>query len=89
MTAERAGRPLHLTTYEFRILQALAERRSRVVSREQLLLLAQGSADDSFDRSIDLMISRLRQKLREDPRRPTLLRTVRGAGYMLAADGTP
>src|SRR2546423_114329 len=75
MTASLASRPLHLTTYEFKILCSLAERRNRVVSREQLLQLAQGTADESFDRSIDVRISRLRQKLREDPRRPSLLRT--------------
>jgi two-component system response regulator RstA len=86
MTASLAGRPLQLTTYEFKILRVLAERQKRVVSREQLLELAQGSAEDSFDRSIDVRISRLRQKLNEDPRRPSLLRTVRGAGYMLADD---
>jgi two-component system, OmpR family, response regulator len=87
MTASLASRPLHLTTYEFKILRVLAERQNRVVSREQLLQLAQGTTDESFDRSIDVRISRLRQKLREDPRRPSLLRTVRGAGYMLSEDG--
>jgi two-component system, OmpR family, response regulator len=86
MTGAMAGRPLHLTTYEFKILHVLGERQGRVVSREQLLQLAQGSAENSFDRSIDLMISRLRQKLQDDPRAPKLLRTVRGAGYMLAAE---
>jgi two-component system OmpR family response regulator len=87
MTGKLGDRALHLTTYEFRILQVLAERQKRVVSREQLLVLAQGSAEGSFDRSIDVRISRLRQKLREDPRQPSLLRTVRGAGYMLAEEG--
>jgi DNA-binding response OmpR family regulator len=53
------------------------------------LQLAQGTADESFDRSIDVRISRLRHKLREDPRRPSLLRTVRGVGYMLSDDGPP
>ena len=84
MTGTLRGEPLDLTTYEFAILRALAERQNRVVSREQLLELAQGSAEESFDRSIDVRISRLRQKLGEDPRRPSLLRTVRGAGYLLA-----
>jgi two-component system, OmpR family, response regulator len=89
MTATLNGRPLHLTTYEFKILHVLAERKNRVVTREQLLELAQGSAEESFDRSIDVRISRLRQKLGEDPRRSSLLRTVRGAGYMLADNGVP
>jgi two-component system response regulator RstA len=86
MTASLAGRALELTTYEFSILRVLAERRGRVVGREQLLELARGTAEESFDRSIDVRISRLRQKLGEDPRHPSLLRTVRGAGYMLCEE---
>ncbi len=80
------GAPVELTSYEFDILRVLAERRGRVLSREQILELATGSAEDAFDRSIDVRISRLRQKIGDDPRHPTLLRTVRGAGYLLAAE---
>jgi two-component system response regulator RstA len=86
MTARYAGRPVELTSYEFTILRVLAERRGRVLSREQILELAKGSTDDAFDRSIDVRISKIRQKLGEDPRRPSIVRTVRGAGYMLAAE---
>ena len=86
-TATRAGRPLRLTTAEFVLLRVLAERSGHVLSREQLLDLTKGSADEVFDRSIDAHISRLRQKLGDDPRQPRLLRTVRGAGYLLEADG--
>lgn len=89
MTGSLAGRALELTTYEFKILRALAERRNQVVSREQLLELTQGSAEEAFDRSIDVRISRLRQKLGESARRSSLLRTVRGAGYMLADEDGP
>jgi two-component system OmpR family response regulator len=78
------GKRLEVTAYEFSLLRALAERAGRVLSREQLLDLAKGSAEEAFDRSIDVHISRLRQKLEADPRHPRLLRTVRGAGYMLA-----
>jgi two-component system, OmpR family, response regulator len=78
------GKELPLTSYEFTILRVLAERAGRVLSREQLMELAKGSAEESFDRSIDVHISRLRQKLGDDPKRPRLLKTVRGAGYMLA-----
>ncbi|MCY0999401.1 response regulator transcription factor [Myxococcus sp. MISCRS1] len=78
------GRALHLTTYEFSLLRVLAERAGRVLSREQLLDLVKGSADEVFDRSVDVHIFRLRQKLEVDPRNPLLLKTVRGAGYMLA-----
>ncbi len=84
--ATLAGRPLALTTSEFVLLRVLAERAGRVLTREQLLDLTKGSADEAFDRSIDAHISRLRQKLGDDPRHPRLLRTVRGAGYLLAAD---
>jgi DNA-binding response OmpR family regulator len=59
-----------------------------VLSREHLLDLAKGSAEDSFDRSIDGHISRLRKKLGDDPKHPSLLKTIRGAGYMLAREET-
>ena len=86
-TTTLAGKPLALTTSEFVLLRVLAERAGRVLTREQLLDLTKGSADEVFDRSIDAHISRLRHKLEADPRRPRLLRTVRGAGYLLAAGG--
>jgi len=81
------GRLLKLTTAEFVLLRVLAERAGQVLSREQLLDLTKGSADEAFDRSIDAHISRLRHKLGDDPRHPRLLKTVRGAGYVLAWDG--
>ena len=83
------GQDLPLTAYEFDLLRALAERAGRVLSREQLMELARGSAEDSFDRSIDVHVSHLRQKLGDDPRRPRLLKTVRGAGYVLATGSAP
>lgn len=85
MTATLAGVPLVLTTFEFALLRILAERAGRVLSREQLLELVHGSADEAFDRSIDVHVSRLRQKLGDDPRSPKLLKTVRGVGYVLTA----
>ncbi len=85
-TATVAGRPLNLTNYEFAILRVLVERRGRVVTREQILDLAKGSADESFDRSVDVRISRLRQKFGEEAGKPSLIRTVRGLGYMIAAE---
>ena len=80
------GRPVVLTAYEFALLQALAERPGRVLSREALLDRAKGSAEEAFDRSIDVRISRLRAKLGDDPKSPRLLKTVRGAGYLLAVE---
>jgi len=77
------GREISLTGYEFTLLCVLAERAGQVLSREQLLDLAKGSAEESFDRSIDVRVSRLRQKLGDDPRHPRMLKTVRGLGYVL------
>jgi DNA-binding response OmpR family regulator len=80
------GEPLALTSYEFAILRVLAENEGRVLSRERLLDLAKGSAEEAFDRSIDVRISRLRQKLGDDSRNPRMLKTIRGSGYMLVAE---
>ena len=82
------GRVLALTTYEFTLLRVLAERAGRVLRREQLLELAQGSTEEAFDRSIDGHISRLRAKLGDDPRQPRILKTVRGSGYVLVDSET-
>jgi two-component system OmpR family response regulator len=80
------GVPVELTAYEFALLHALAERAGRILSREQLMEFARGSSEDSFDRSVDVHVSRLRQKLGDDPKRPRLIKTVRGAGYVLAGE---
>ncbi len=88
-TAMRSGKQLTLTTYEFALLKVLAERAGRVLSREQILQLVQGSADDAFDRSIDVHVSRLRQKLGDDPKNPSVLKTIRGVGYMLSPTMAP
>ncbi len=85
-TATLRGVPLALTSYEFSILRVLLERRGRILSREQILELAKGDAEESFDRSIDVRISRLRHKLRGEANEPSLIRTVRGVGYMLVCE---
>ncbi|HET9955855.1 MAG TPA: response regulator transcription factor [Polyangiaceae bacterium] len=85
LSATLDGRPLALTSYEFSLLRALVENAGRVLSRERLLELAKGNADEAFDRSIDVRISRLRQKLGDDSKHPVLLKTVRGSGYVLTA----
>jgi DNA-binding response OmpR family regulator len=84
MTVTLDDKPVELTAYEFAILRALAQRPGQVLSREQLLDLAKGSAELSFDRSIDVHVSRLRAKLGDDSRSPRILKTVRGVGYLLA-----
>ena len=81
------GREVELTGYEFALLEALARRAGRVLSREQLMELATGSAEEAFDRTVDVHVSRLRQKLGDDPKHPRLIKTVRGAGYVLAGEG--
>jgi len=77
------GRRIELTTAEFDILHALASSAGRVLSREQLLQKVHGEGWAAYDRSVDVHISRIRQKIEDDPRRPALLKTVRGVGYQL------
>jgi two-component system response regulator RstA len=80
------GDELQLTSYEFSLLYALVERAGRVLSREQLMELARGNAEEAFDRSVDVHISRLRQKLGDDSRKPKRIKTVRGVGYQYALE---
>lgn len=74
-----------LSNAEFRLLWVFLERPGRVLNREQLLDAARGRTIEAFDRSIDLLVSRLRQKLQDPPRAPRLLKTVRGEGYLFDA----
>jgi DNA-binding response OmpR family regulator len=76
-----------LTHYEFELLAALARAAGRVLSREQLLDALKGAEYETFDRSIDVHISKLRAKLEPDPKAPRLIKTVRGVGYLLARTG--
>ena len=77
-----------LSTADFRLLQAFVTHPRQVLSRDQLLDLTQGREAHAFDRSIDNQISRLRRKLEDDARSPTLIKTVWGGGYMFSADVT-
>jgi len=74
-----------LSNAEFRLLAVLVENPNRVLSRDFLLDEARGRNMDMFDRSIDILISRVRQKLNDDPRTPSLIKTVRGEGYIFDA----
>jgi DNA-binding response OmpR family regulator len=85
-TASLRGEELALTTYEFDLLCILAERSGRVLKRERLIDLVRGSAEEAFDRSIDVHISHLRKKLGDDPKNPQILKTVRGVGYLFIAE---
>ncbi|MCG7973159.1 MAG: response regulator, partial [Candidatus Thiodiazotropha taylori] len=74
-----------LSTAEFTLLMAFVTRPGRVLSRDQLLDLARGREARAFDRAIDTLVSRLRRKLRDQPRNPQIIKTVRGGGYLFAA----
>jgi DNA-binding response OmpR family regulator len=85
MSVTVRGEPVVLTANEFALVHALAQRPGRVLDREQLLQLLHGAPDEAFDRSIDVVVSRVRAKIELDPKNPRMLKTVRGVGYMLAA----
>lgn len=74
-----------LGSAEFRLLRALLEHAGRPQTRDQLLDATQGREAGPFDRSIDMLISRLRRRLREDPKEPAIIRTLRNEGYVLVA----
>jgi len=83
-----AGRVVMLSGAEFRMMRILVEHANRVLSREQLLALGDVKPGETLDRAVDLQVSRLRQKLRDDSRAPSLIKTVRNQGYVLAAPVT-
>jgi two-component system OmpR family response regulator len=80
------GVEVALTGGEYDLLVALLERANRVLTRDMLLDLLRGRQAGPFDRAIDVAISRLRRKLEDDGRNSQLIKTVRGGGYVLAAD---
>jgi len=65
----------------------LVRNRGRVLSRDRIINETRGIDWEAFDRSIDVLISRLRQKLGDDPKRPVFIRTVRSAGYLFIGGG--
>ncbi len=73
-----------LSGAEYRLLRVFLDHPQRVLSRDQLLNLTQGRDADLFDRSIDLMVSRLRQRLLDDARQPAYIKTVRSEGYVFS-----
>lgn len=80
------GTLVSLTGGEFRLLRVLLDHPQRVLHRDQLLNLTQGRDTEAFDRAIDLLISRLRQRLRDDAREPRYIKTVRNEGYVFCAE---
>jgi two-component system OmpR family response regulator len=77
------GTVVVLSGAEFRLLRIFLRHANQVLHRDRLSLILKGRDADPFDRSIDLQVSRLRQKLRDDAKRPALLKTVRNEGYVL------
>jgi two-component system phosphate regulon response regulator OmpR len=85
----RDGDSISLTTGEFSLLKALALHPRQPMSRDKLMELARGRELESFDRSIDVQVSRLRKLLGEDPQQPRFIQTVWGFGYVFIPDGLP
>jgi two-component system, OmpR family, response regulator len=81
---DAAGVVVPLTGAEYRLLSVFLAHPQRVLNRDQLMEFTQGREADAFDRSIDLLVSRLRQRLRDDAREPAVIKTQRGEGYVLA-----
>ncbi len=78
-----------LPTGEFRLLRALAENLNRVLTRDQLIDALAGREASRVDRTVDVLVSRLRKRLGDDAREPRLIRTVRSEGYMLVTNPAP
>jgi two-component system, OmpR family, response regulator len=78
------GLVVALSGAEYRLLRVFLDHPQRVLNRDQLLSLTQGRDAELFERSIDLLVSRLRQRLSDDAREPAYIKTVRSEGYVLA-----
>ncbi|MDB5727846.1 MAG: ompR8 [Noviherbaspirillum sp.] len=79
------GTMVALSGGEYRLLRAFLDHPQRVLTRDQLLNLTQGRDADQFDRSIDLLVSRLRLRLQDDAREPRYIKTLRSEGYVFSA----
>ncbi len=86
-SARLEGSLLPLTSAEFELLGLLVRNRGRVLSRERIMDETRGIDWEAYDRSIDVLVSRLRQKLGDDAKRPAFIRTVRGTGYSFIGSG--
>ncbi|HYP71625.1 MAG TPA: winged helix-turn-helix domain-containing protein, partial [Variovorax sp.] len=83
------GTMVALSGAEYRLLRIFLDHPNVVLSRDQLLNLTQGRDAELFERSIDLLVSRLRQRLRDDAREPRYIKTVRSEGYVFASTVEP
>ncbi len=80
-----AGEPVSLTSHEFQLLAAFARHPNRVLTRDAIMDLIAGRDWSPEDRSVDVLVGKLRKKIEEDPQNPQLIETVRGVGYKLSA----
>jgi DNA-binding response OmpR family regulator len=80
------GEERAITSYQFALLLALAERAGRVLSRDALMDVLKGEKLEAFDRSVDVHVSRIRAAIEDDPKKPRRILTVRGAGYVFARE---
>ncbi|MEM1278381.1 MAG: response regulator transcription factor, partial [Pseudomonadota bacterium] len=85
LEARIGERACHLTAHQFKLLHLMARSAGRVLSRDYLMEQLTGDNLEAFDRSIDVHISRIRAEIEEDPKHPKRVITVRGAGYVFAA----
>ncbi|MBL8644135.1 MAG: response regulator [Rhodospirillaceae bacterium] len=85
-TLKKSGSDIVLTAGEYELLVAFVEHPRRVLNRDQLLDMARGRAAIPFDRAIDVQVGRLRKKIEPDAKVPTLIKTVRGGGYMFTPE---
>ncbi|MEK6347022.1 MAG: response regulator transcription factor [Burkholderia sp.] len=85
---DEAGTMVALSGAEYRLLRVFLDNPQRVLTRDQLLNLTQGRQADAFDRSIDLLVSRLRQRLRDTAREPRYIKTLRSEGYVFSSSVT-
>jgi len=83
-TVQVAGSACDLTSYQFDLLLALAERAGRVLTRDQIMEAVRGRELEAFDRSIDVHMGRIRAAIESDPKAPKRILTVRGVGYVFA-----
>jgi len=82
------GEAVELTTMEFEILHLLMKSPGKVFDRDQIMDSLRGLDWEAFDRSVDVLVSRLRQKLRDDPKSPQFIRTIWGRGYKFIGEGS-
>jgi len=86
-SAMLSGKKLDLTTAELELLALLVRHRGRALTRERILEETRGLDWESFDRSVDVLVSRLRQKLNDDPKSPSFIKTIWGHGYSFVCEG--